>query len=118
MLTNNHLLLDRPHPNFGGTQRIYRLDNGYGLSLVNATLIHTYPFAWEAAVLKDVSEDGETFTLTYDTELTDDVEVFATDEEANAFIERAILVLSCQLGNGLNFNLASTKGSDWEGRQE
>lgn len=105
MLTDNHLLLERLHPGLSGIQRIYRLDNGYGLSLVNAPMLHCYSFAWEAAVLKNISEDGASFDLTYDTELTDGVEVFFSDGEANAFIERAILVLSCQLGDSLNYNL-------------
>jgi len=94
MLTDEHLVLEREHPVLpGGVQRIYRFASGFGLSLLNDQMLHAYPFAWEAAVLKDVSESGEVFVLTYDTELTTDVEVFATDEEANAFIKRAAEVL-------------------------
>ncbi len=94
MLTNENLLKERPHPGgIGGVQRLYRFKSGYGLSLVNSSMLHAYPFAWEAAVLKDMSKDGETFELTYDTELTNDVEVFSSEEEANDFIEKAALIL-------------------------
>ena len=93
MLTNENLLKEQDHPaGIGGVQRLYRFKSGYGLSLVNSPKLHSYSFAWEAAVLKDLSEDGETFELTYDTELTADVEVFANDEEANVFIEKAVLI--------------------------
>lgn len=88
-LTSKNLIVEHPHPIGIGVQRIYRFPSGYGLSLVNTPILHSYPFAWEAAVLKDVSPNGGRFELTYDTELTDDVEVFMSDEEANEFIERA-----------------------------
>ena len=94
MLTNDHLLVERLHPGWvGGVQRLYRFKSGYGLSVVNSPMLHAYPFAWEAAVLKDVSEDGNKFELTYDTPLTSDVEVFSSDDEANEFIKRAALEL-------------------------
>jgi hypothetical protein len=89
-ITNDHLLLERPH-RLGGVQRIYRFKSGYGLSVVNAPMLHSYPFSWEIAVLKDVKEDGRFSDICYDTPLTDDVEVFPNDAEANAFIERAAL---------------------------
>ena len=72
-----------------GTQRIYRFPSGFGLSLVNGAMLHGYSFAWEAAVLEGVNDDGTFERLTYDTSLTDDVEVFMSDDEANQFIERA-----------------------------
>jgi len=94
MITDQNLVVERPHPSgFGGVQRIYRFESGYGLSLVNSPMLHSYPFAWEAAVLKNVSKDGKSFDLTYDTEMSEDVEVFICDEEANLFIERAASVL-------------------------
>ncbi len=82
MITDKYLELERPNP-IGGVQRIYKFASGYGLSLVNSPMCHSYPFAWEAAVL---GPDGK---LTYDTPLTKDVETFHTDAEADAFIERA-----------------------------
>ena len=73
----------------GGEARYYRLPNGYGLSVQSDKMLHAYPFAWEIAVCKGMGEDGLFEDLTYDTPLTDDVEVFYTDAEANAFISRA-----------------------------
>lgn len=87
-LTDEDLLFERAHP-LGGLQRIYRFPSGYGLSVVNTPMAHWYPFAWEAAVLKGVTEKGDWELLDYSTPLTDDVVVFQTDEQANEFIARA-----------------------------
>lgn len=81
-LTDTCFTRERAH--FDGVQRIYTLPNGYKLSLVNAPMLHAYPFAWEAAVM---NPNG---ALSYSTPLTDDVEVFMSDEDANEFIQRAI----------------------------
>jgi hypothetical protein len=99
MLTDLNLFSEHEHnfdapeffriQGFSGIQRLYRFNNNYGLSLVNTPILHSYPFAWEAAVIKFDSVDSDVFQIIDDTELTDDVEVFYTDEDANAFIERA-----------------------------
>lgn len=91
MLTDANLLLERLHPSrgMGGVQRIYRFKNGMGLSVINATQLHSFPFAWEIAVISGVQDDGNFSGLVYDTELTSDVEVFANNEGANAFIAKA-----------------------------
>lgn len=91
-ITDKNLSIERAHVNdIGGVQRLYSLPNGYGLSLVNSPVLHSYRFAWEAAVLKGFNPNKNTWDhLTYDTPLTENVEVFSTDEEANAFIEKAI----------------------------
>ena len=86
MLTDEDLLMERKV--FGGVQRIYRFASGYGLSLIDSVMAHGFPFAWEAAVLKNVTDDGG-FSITYATPLTEDVAIFNTDEEANAFIAKA-----------------------------
>lgn len=91
-LTDEFLVAERQH--LGGVQRIYRFKSGYGLSLVNAPILHGYPFAWEAGVLRGVDKDGGFGSLTYDTPLTKDVEVFDSDDAANAFIAKAAGVLS------------------------
>jgi len=89
-ITNDHLLLERPHPlKDGSVQRVYRFADDYGLSVVNSPMLHSYPFAWEAAVLEGVDDKGNFKGLTYDTPLTNDVEVFMSDDEANEFISRA-----------------------------
>lgn len=87
MLTNDMLVKEKIAN--GGQQRLYKLPNGFGLSLVNAVILHSYRFAWEAAVVTKMQDDGKFTKLTYDTPLTEDTEVFFTDEEANAFIEKA-----------------------------
>ena len=69
-----------------GVQRIYRCGD-WGLSLINGTVLHSYKFAWEAAVLQ-FKDDKH--SLVYDTPLTSDVEVFPTDEETNEFINKAL----------------------------
>ncbi len=88
MLTIDGLITERPHSLGGGVQRLYRWGD-YGLSVVNPAILHHYTFAWEAAVLKFKSQDLDSFELDYSTELTEDVEVFMSDEETNLFIERA-----------------------------
>lgn len=103
-LTDENLLVEKPHfiptdpftklmgfseNRDGSVQRIYRFANGHGLSVVNNPVLHSYPFAWEAAVIGDVDDEGGFSGLRYDTPLTEDVEVFYTDEEANDFIDRA-----------------------------
>lgn len=95
MLTDKYLLLEHEHPSgFDGVQRVYRFDDGHGLSLVNSAMLHDYDFAWEAAVLKNVHDDGTFDELDYDTELIDDVAVFLTDEAANKFIEIAASIFN------------------------
>jgi len=85
MIINDGLIEERSGL-VGGTQRIYRFGE-YGLSLVNSPALHSFPFAWEAAVIHfDEKDDWE---LTYDTELTYDVKVFGSDKETNEFITKA-----------------------------
>lgn len=67
----------------GGDQCIYKFPSGWGLSLINSPAVHCYSFAWEAAVLNPQGR------LDYGTALTEDVEIFDTDDEANEFIEQA-----------------------------
>ncbi|MDN7558827.1 hypothetical protein [Burkholderia orbicola] len=55
----------------GGTQKLYRFENGFGASVVQ----HDFSYgadrgAWELAVIRFT---GESWTITYDTEITDDV---------------------------------------------
>lgn len=90
MITNDFLLTEQSHPSgFGGVQRIYRFANGMGLSAVNSPMLHVYSFAWEIAVLKGVEDSGDFEKIDYTTDLTEDVEVFTNDDDANEFIARA-----------------------------
>ena len=69
-----------------GVQYMFRFDNGYGASVVkhfgsygsNADL-------WERAVIKYT---GERWHLTYDTDITDDVEGWLTDANVRDLLER------------------------------
>lgn len=91
MLTDQGLEVERPHhlAMVGGVQRLYRWGR-WGLSLVNGKMLHAYSFAWEAAVQRYKSDaPNAKWELDYSTPLTNDVEVFETDEETNAFIEKA-----------------------------
>lgn len=86
MLTDDNLISTSDDQLIRGCHKIYRFESGYGLSLINGQELHAFPFAWEIAVLKDVSKNGDEYSITYDTELTDDVEIFTSDDEANQFI--------------------------------
>lgn len=91
-LTNKNMIKEKAHPSsyIGGVQRFYRFKSGYGLSVVNGTMLHSYPFAWEIAITKYTGKGYDDFNLDYDTKMSSDVEVFMSDEEANTFINRAI----------------------------
>lgn len=93
-LTDENLLLERQH--LSGVQRLYRFKNGAGLSLVNASILHSYPFEWEAAVLKGVTPEGAFKGLDYSTPLTGDVEVFQSEKEANEFIAKAAALFASE----------------------
>lgn len=74
----------RPHAAFRGTQLLFKLPNGFTVSFVNPKELHSYEFAWEAALL---DSDG---CISYNTPLTQDVEVFFNDADAEAFLDLAI----------------------------
>lgn len=82
------LVSNTPHPVLSGTQLIYRWGR-YGLSVVDPPMLHSFPFAWEAAVVKFNDNVSLGFDLDYSTAVTNDVEVFETDAEASAFILKA-----------------------------
>ncbi|MDP9651918.1 hypothetical protein [Paraburkholderia caledonica] len=55
----------------GGTQKLYRFDNGFGASVVQHSFSYGSEYGqWELAVIKFEDDDWH---LTYDTEVTDDV---------------------------------------------
>lgn len=84
-LTNDYKHVDRPHGpllTHQGIQRLYEFPGGWGLSCVDNPALHSFKFAWEIAVLRHGHLD-------YSTPLTEDVEVFMSDDEANAFIHKA-----------------------------
>jgi hypothetical protein len=66
---------------FGGEQKVYRFDNGYGASVVR----HQNSYGgrdglWEVAVLR-FTGSGDKYVLTYDTPITNDVLGWLTDEQ-------------------------------------
>ena len=98
MLTDKCLVLEVEHFTFpeSGKQKLYLLPNGYGLSVVNSPELHHYKFAWEVAILKNFifeTKNKYTFELDYDTELTNDAEVFSSDRDTNKFILKALKIL-------------------------
>lgn len=61
----------RERPLNGGTQKLYRFENGFGASVVQ----HEFSYGgdaglWELAVIRF---DGDEWYLEYETEITDDV---------------------------------------------
>ena len=93
-LSRDGLLVECVHPLSAdgtmktGVQRLYRWGQG-GLSFVNHPAARSFPFAWEVAVIRFESAENQQFHLDYTTPLTKDVEVFATEDEAETFRQRA-----------------------------
>lgn len=66
----------------GGTQTVHKFDNGYGASVIRGG-----SFAYgglEMAVLK-FNQDGD-YSLCYDTEITDDVLGYLTEEDVTEYL--------------------------------
>ena len=59
------------------------LANGFELSRVTGSILHSFPFHCESAI---IAPSGE---IDYSTPLTDDVEVRITPEEEEEFLARA-----------------------------
>lgn len=82
-------ILKRPHPaGMGGTQEVYRFENGYGASVVQ--FLGSYGFKsglYELAVIQ-FKGDGDRFTLTYETPITDDVIGYLSRKEVNETLDR------------------------------
>ncbi len=66
----------------GGEQKVYRFDNGFGASVVRGP--YTYggdAGLFEVAVVKFHGDGANSFKITYDTPITDDVLGYQTDED-------------------------------------
>lgn len=73
-------------PLFDGVQYLFRFPNNYGASIVK----HLGSYGsrrdlWELAV---IYFDGDEWDLTYDTEITDDVEGYLTDQDVLELLRR------------------------------
>lgn len=72
----------------GGTQRIYRFDNGYGASVVRFPGTYGYEDGlWELAVIRFVDDSMSKFYLVYDTPITDDVLGRLPEEEVERVLK-------------------------------
>lgn len=65
-----------------GVRVLYEVGD-YRLSCVNGEILRAFPFAWEFGVM---NRRG----LTYDTPLTEDVEIFNTLKESRLFVYEAL----------------------------
>jgi hypothetical protein len=87
-LPQNHIndYLVKSHEHMGGLRGVYRFPNNYGASVVAGGLItsHRGEYYIEVAVLYF---EGDDFTLTYDTPLTDDIIILKSEEELIKILE-------------------------------
>jgi hypothetical protein len=68
----------------GGIQKLYKFDNGFGASVVSHR--HSYggnKGLWELAVLEF---DGDDWSLTYDTPITNDVIGHLNEKDLDGFL--------------------------------
>lgn len=63
----------------GGTQTVYRFDNGYGASLIVGGM-----FAYGGREIAVLAFDGDEWSICYSTPLTDDVIGHLSPEEARS----------------------------------
>jgi hypothetical protein len=75
--------VEREHPaGIGGTQKLYRFDNGYGASVVRFKYSYGYEYGlWELAVLKFTGTGIGDYNLDYTTPITSDVIGHLTPDE-------------------------------------
>jgi len=86
MLTNDNLLWESLDSKTNVKLRMYRYANGYGLAVMGR-LLSSFP--WSVAIFKNVSKKG-----IKKERATNRLELFRTEEEANAFIIKAEEFLS------------------------
>lgn len=82
--------IERAHPTTpGGTQRLYYFGNGYGASVVRSQYTYGGPAGlWELAVLEVYDTDKNSWSLTYDTPITDDVLGYLSGDAVDEFLEQ------------------------------
>ena len=74
---------------FEGIQYRFKFDNGYGASVVKH--LHSYGYEqdlWELAVIWYSHPEKDIWYLTYDTDITDDVIGYLTDEEVISILKQ------------------------------
>ena len=81
---------ERDHPaGMGGVQRIYKFPNGYGVSVIRFKFSYGMDEGlWELAVLDFVDHKGKvgSYSITYDTPVTSDVEGNLTDDAVDKLL--------------------------------
>lgn len=69
-------------------QRLYHFDNNFGASII----FHKGSYGFEDGLIEIAvirwSEDGKNWSLTYDTEITDDVIGYLTQEQTKDILEK------------------------------
>lgn len=68
----------------GGSQTLYRFDNGYGASVIN----HSFSYGMELAVTKYSGPHINDFDLCYDTSITNDVIGHLNEDKLAATLQR------------------------------
>lgn len=76
----------------GGWQRLYRFDNGYGASVVDAPGNYSGDGTWEVAILYWHGTDADDWRIVYDTPIASDVMGWQTDGEVEGIL-RAVRAL-------------------------
>ncbi len=70
---------------YGGIQYVFRFENGYGASIIKHWFSYGHENdSWELAILK--FDGDETSHICYDTELTDDVIGYLSDERVRSYL--------------------------------
>ena len=72
----------------GGTQQIYRFDNGYGASVIDSPI----SYGTEMAVIKFRSNDNTDFVIVYDTPITHDVLGHLTFRDVEGYLNDVSLL--------------------------
>lgn len=71
----------------GGIQKIYKFDNGYGASVIKNAFSYGWgDDLWELAVIK--FKGAFDWEIVYDTEITDDVVVYLTEDEVQEILKK------------------------------
>ena len=77
----------------GGFQRVYRMPNDYGASVLQSSVSYgNAEGLYELAVIKFNSEDPEDWDIDYDTPITDDVLGWLTEEDVQRYLHQIELL--------------------------
>lgn len=76
-------------PKNGGIHYVFRFENGYGASVIKGPWTYGGPLdLWEMAVVRFFGEGSMDYNLDYDTEITDDVCGYETDDDIRELLAR------------------------------